>query len=164
MTNTRRLIAITAIIILTAIAGLTGIATDPQPVSAADPVTVTLVTNTSKTTSHNLSLDSFAISFRTGSNETGYVLQEVDLRLTELGGIDDFSADARKNVTATNAGDVVHTLTNPDPLPSGAGEATVTLTAPADAVLDKATTYWLVVNETEGMIRYAATSGSKSLK
>ena len=67
MMNIRIFIAILTAIMLAAI---TGITTTTEPVEAAVPATVDLVSNVSRTTTNNnIDVDSFATSFTTGSNE-----------------------------------------------------------------------------------------------
>ena len=153
-----RMTAIAAIIILATITAMTSVSIFPGPVSAADPPTVDLVSNVSRSTNTNKSFTSLAISFRTGSHPDGYEPKEMRFRLAALAAGDDFTIDVRTSVTQTDAGTVSFTFTKPDPLPTGTGETGVALAPPDGVVLQPSTTYFIVLTKTAGSFTVPYTS------
>ena len=101
----------------------------------------TLVSNT------HLSVGGFstailAQNFRTGANELGYTVSEVDIRLFNVSD-NDTSVNIRED-DAGEPGNLVDTLTNPASLTP---VSLNTFTAPAGTKLAANTTYWLTVGE-----------------
>ena len=107
-----------------------------------------LVSNIGQTSSstHSFSAIDSAQEFTTGTNEDGYTLSAVELRLTVLG-VSDFPTVKLFSGSAT--GTEVATLTAPTNALSG--PTVYTYTAPASTALAKETSYWVVGEGSVGL-------------
>ena len=121
-----------------------------QDVNATLTYTVTVERHTADTLVSNTHLGStgfdatvLAQSFRTGANEAGYTVSEVDIYLGPTSS-KSTSVRIRESNPNDRPGILVATLTNPTSLTS---DSLNTFTAPAVITLAANTTYWLTVNE-----------------
>ena len=120
-----------------------------QDVDATLTYTVTVERHTADTLVSNTHLGAtgfeaalFAQSFRTGANEAGYTVSEVDIHLRATSG-KSASVKIRESNASNRPGNLVATLTNPASLTPSLN----TFTAQPVITLAANTTYWLTVNE-----------------
>ena len=113
------------------------------PAAAQAQTLQTLVSNGASGAGENLYR---AQRFKTGSNDAGYTLSEIDIRLnTSLG---TFISVVVRNDDSGEPGDLVTTLTNPTSLTSSAVN---TFTAPSGTILKARTDYWISLHEGAGI-------------
>ena len=119
--------------------------------AAAPAAADVLVSNIDQTIQVNTTLGrtgvDLAQQFTTGASTDGYTLESVELNFgTAPVGV---SVKIATGVSASSAGTEVATLSNPSSLTTGEH----TFTAPASTTLSANTSYWVVVQATEGGLR-----------
>ena len=128
----------------------------PGGIAQAD----TLVSNIGQSTSTHTGIVSSASSqaqaFTTGSTVGGYGLGSVEVQVSSFSGT---TSHISVSIYSEDGGDpdsVVHALSNPATISSG----TQTFTAPANALLDASTTYFVVISTTSSSIEISRTTSS----
>ena len=103
-----------------------------------------LVSNTGQSLATGGSGLNFAQQFTTGSNESGYVVTEVRIRLEGVRSNTTRTYVTIKDDDGGNPGSLLANLSNPS---SFTASAINTFTVPTTLTLDKDTSYWVVINE-----------------
>ncbi len=131
--------------------------------TAAEAQTVTVVSNLDNTFTADGLNGRHAQSFITGANSRGYLLSSVRIYLDAFALVSGTTPVVVIRADSNGRpGDVVVTLTNPDSFPSN-NPGRATFTAPADTTLAANTTYWMVINDTEGSLNWRhTTDGSET--
>ena len=130
---------------------------------APTPTETTLVSNTGRSGTTNLAIGqsggnkwSMAIGFTTGDNADGYTLSSVEA----VGQLANANHEAQVSIytagTSDSPGSSLYVLTTPSDISTA--EKRLTFTAPADATIEKETTYFVVFEAPVGSASFEVTS------
>ena len=128
----------------------------PGGIAQADTLVSNIGQSTSTHTGNVSSVTSQAQAFTTGSTVGGYGLGSVEVQVSSFSGT---TSHISVSIYSEDGGDpdsVVHALSNPATISSG----TQTFTAPANALLDASTTYYVVISSTSSSINISRTTSS----
>ena len=129
-------------------------------VTRADPIFGDLVSNLDQSVNNPTTVGSGAgeaQSFATGSHAGGYNLDGVVVKMAGVGAGDTPVVSVYDDNSGV-PGTLVHSLTNPSPLPSGSSVADTEFTAAANATLDADSTYWVVIESSAGDFQVGQTT------
>ena len=141
---------------LLAVIALVAVFALPGGIAQADTLVSNIGQSTSTQTGIVSSASSQAQAFTTGSTVGGYGLGSVEVQVSSFSGT---TSHISVSIYSEDGGDpdsVVHALSNPATISSG----TQTFTAPANALLDASTTYFVVISTTSSSIDISRTTSS----
>ena len=141
---------------LLAVIALVAVFALPGGIAQADTLVSNIGQSTSTHTGTVSSPTSQAQAFSTGSTVGGYGLGSVEVQVSSFSGT---TSHISVSIYSEDGGDpdsVVHALSNPATISSG----TQTFTAPANALLDASTTYYVVISSTSSSINISRTTSS----
>ena len=141
--------------------GSWGSSNDALAMAAYPPADATrLVSNLDQSVNNPTTVGSGAgeaQSFATGSHAGGYNLDGVVVKMAGVGAGDTPVVSVYDDNSGV-PGTLVHSLTNPSPLPSGSSVADTEFTAAANATLDADSTYWVVIESSAGDFQVGQTT------